>query len=211
MAKCKDCSTEVGFLKKRCEACDQKYKELVSEQKEQAAFQAAEKSKADSHEREKRKIEQAKANLNKSWDKFEQKGEISGPTFKPSYADAKFQFSCINNKTWWLTATHSQDDWEWLDNNRTIILFDDDSRFIQEHTDLRGSDVYTNWSDDVKCYEEHHIDITDAVPSFVEFYETNKWSDENATVPIKIGRNEYRIELKHIRTIAAMASAIEES
>lgn len=210
MAKCKDCSTDIGFLKKRCEPCDAKYKAAESERRAEAQRLAAEEAKVAGSKREAEAFEQAKANLTVTWDKFEQKGNISGHEFKPTYGPVKLKFSCVNKKTWWLVATQSQDDWDWLENNRTIILFDEDTRFIQEHGQLRATDVYTNWNDNVKCYEEHHVDITESIPSFLKFYEENKLDSPNATVMLRIGRLEFAIPLKEIRTIAAMAAKAAE-
>lgn len=210
MAKCKDCSAEIGFLKKRCASCEEKFKAAEVERKAHEEKIATEQAKLAAEKRELDAIERAKANLSQTWDKFEQKGNIEAKTFKSEYGDAKFQFSCVNKKTWWLVATQSQDDWDWLENNRTIILFDEDNRFIQDHGQLRSTDVGTNWADQVKCFEEHHINITSAIPYFLNFYEDNKLGSEYVGVPLRIGRHEYKIPLKEIRSIAAISAVISE-
>lgn len=211
MAKCKDCSTDIGFLKKRCESCDAKFKAAEQERKAKEAEIAAEKAKLDAQQREVNVLAAAKNNLDISWDKFENKGEMTGHKFKSAYGNVEMNFACVNQKTWWLIASQSVDDWDWLENNRTIILFDEETRFIQDHDSLRSTDVYTNWADNVKCYEEHHIDITEAIPSFLEFYEANKYDSDFAHVPMRIGRHELSINLKEIRTLAAMNAVIQES
>lgn len=210
MAKCKDCSTEIGFLKKRCASCDEKFKAAEAERKAKEAEIAAEQAKLNSEKREFEAFEHAKANLSQTWDKFEQKGNIAGNFFSVGYGNAKFKFSCVNKAAWWLVATQSQDDWDWLENNRTIILFDDDSRFVQDHGQLRGTDVGTNWADQVKCFEELHVNITSAIPSLLKFYEDHKISSDYATLPLRIGQHEYAIPFKEIRTIAAMSAVIKE-
>lgn len=211
MAKCKDCSADIGFLKKRCEDCDTKYKAAEAERKAKEAEIAAEQEKLAAEKRELDAFANARKNLDITWDKFENRGNMAAHKFKSEYGNVEFRFSCVNNNTWWLVATQSVDDWDWLENNRTIILFDEDTRFIQDHDSLRATDVYTNWADNVKCYEEHHINITSAIPSFLEFYEANKYGSEYLKVPIRIGQHEYGINLKEIRSLAAMDAVIKES
>lgn len=210
MAKCKDCSAEIGFLKKRCPDCDAKFKaEEAAKRAEQAELDrvAAEESRK---KIEDSRFESSKKNLNVTWDKFENKSSISGHPFKESAAT--LTFSCVNNAYYWLVATQRQPDWDWLENNRSILLFEDGSRFIQDHDSLRATDVTTNWADEVVCYEELHIEVTESIPTFVTFYEENRYKSYAPPVLLRIGGHEYQIPFDAVRELVAIQStAVENS
>ena len=210
MAKCKDCSKEVGFLKKRCTECDALFKEQEAVRKAEQAERDREALEAARKQKEDSRFQNALNGLDVTWDKFENKGSIRGHTFKP-YGSTTFTFSCVNNAYFWLVATQTQPDWDWLEDNRTIILFDDGARFIQESDSLRATDVTTNWADEVVCYEEHHIEITDSIPTFEKFYETYKYESYSPPVLIRIGRHEYQISFDEIRELVAISTKAQES
>jgi hypothetical protein len=203
MAVCKDCGAQVGFMKKRCATCQEKFdaeQKVLAEQKAAEAVAAAEKRAIDGEEAA---FANAKSALGTTFDKFEGRSEIVSPTFKVNAA----QFDALHTgeKMWHLRIVHKPTDWQWLGDNRTIILFADGSKLVQEHGGLVDTEVTTDIWDNVVCQEEHHVNIAEAIPYFVSHYETHKYGAHPA-VQMRIGRLEYPLSFEFVRSVAAMAA-----
>jgi hypothetical protein len=210
MAKCKDCATDIGFLKKRCQACETIFKRAEAVRHAQEREAADEAERVAGIRREDSSLMSARAGLSITHDKFEDKSSIDSPSFQSGHGAATMRFSCVNGKFYWLVASHKAPDWMWLNNNRTILLFPDGSRTIQDHDSLRATDVSTDVWDQVQCYEELHVDVTAAVPFFTELYEENRYEGPNPYVEMRIGPYEYSIPFDQVRQVMAMSQVAEE-
>lgn len=156
-------------------------------------------------ESEKQRLATAKANLSITFDRMENKRQATSGSHR--IARGSIFFACVNKSYYWMIASQAVDDWQWLENNRTIILFPDDVRFIQDHTSLNKTDVDTDAWNQVKCHEELHVDISEAVPKIVECYEERIASGSELYLPLRIGTSDMNLTSAMVRDIVALAHA----
>jgi hypothetical protein len=207
MAKCRDCGDEVKFLARRCKPCQTKFEDALVAERAQAALDAEQQAKIQGRHQEEMALEQYEQSFTNVFDKFENRKEIRSVNFKTN--GAEFQVGCVasgTDETYWLICVHKGEDWFWLSNNRTILLFEDGFRFVQDHDVLKDTNVTTNWADQVICIEEHHVDISDTIPKFVEIYDKAVAEGSLAGVDIKIGAGNYNLAMDFVRAVKAVAN-----
>ena len=212
MAQCRDCGDEVKFLARRCKPCQTKFEDALVAERAQAAKDAEEEAKELSSRQEEMALQQYEQSFTNVFDKFEARQEIRSVNFKTN--GAEFQIGCVvneNKQTYWLICVHKGEDWFWLSDNRTILLFEDGSRFVQDHDVLKDTNVTTNWADQVICLEEHHVDISETIPKFVELYDKAVAEGSHAGVDVKIGAGNYHLAMDFVRAVKAVANLASKS
>lgn len=204
MAACKDCGTQISFMAKRCDACKVKFDAM---QAERNARDAEERQKAAAQQwldREAAALKSAVSALDVTHDRMENKRQAFTPRYRSLNGIASVRFAVVNDTYYWMIATQRKPDWDWLENNRTIILFPDESRFVQDHGSLNESDVQTDTWNNVVCYEELHVNITDAVPYFVDTYSNAVAQGRETYIPIRIGRTDAHLLFESIRDVVSL-------
>lgn len=197
MAKCVKCGTKVGMFEKACAACAPLIEaERIEAEKAQAAAEAAANA-----QKEKDFFEKVKAGLPVIFDKFENKTQINTGYYKLGINS--IDFASVNNETYWMIASHTIQKWNWLEDNRTIFLFADGTRFVSEHQPLRKSETRTAGYE-VFCYEELHVDISQSMSAFEQAYLNNEQPPE-----LRIGNVQGQFTRDMLRALAALYQVSE--
>jgi hypothetical protein len=207
LAVCRDCGTQVGFLKKRCASCQDVFDKQQEAERAAQAEKAAQEAQAQRIAFEASEFESAKRRIDQTFDKFEGTSSLTSPNFKVS--GAQFDIVCTNGSHWYMRIWHKPMDWQWLHNNRTIILFDDGSKLVQNHGTLFATDVGQNGWDQVIVYEELHVTLSKAVPFFIAQYEAKK-NGTHGPVDMRIGTYEYPLSFEVVRTVVAMQALLDD-